>query len=98
MVFLHLVNVLKSSRWSSKNFLICLELRIFITYLLYISRCDLRSAFSLMFALQEAEAELFKGINGDKEQLSQHEYMRGISAWNFDLEALRRQEIGRAHV
>jgi serine/threonine-protein kinase OSR1/STK39 len=44
-----------------------------------------------MFALQEAEAELFKGINGDKEQLSQHEYMRGISAWNFDLEALRRQ-------
>ncbi|AAC18797.1 Contains similarity to Ste20-like kinase homolog from A. thaliana chromosome 4 contig gb/Z97336 [Arabidopsis thaliana] len=41
--------------------------------------------------LKEAEAELFKGINGDKEQLSQHEYMRGISAWNFDLEALRRQ-------
>ncbi|CAE5963677.1 unnamed protein product [Arabidopsis arenosa] len=41
--------------------------------------------------LKEAEAELFKGINGDKEQLSQHEYMRGISAWNFDLEDLRRQ-------
>ncbi|CAG7904271.1 unnamed protein product [Brassica rapa] len=41
--------------------------------------------------LKEAEAELFKGINGDKEQLSQHEYMRGISAWNFDLEDLRKQ-------
>lgn len=34
---------------------------------------------------------MFKGINGDKEQLSQHEYMRGISAWNFDLEDLRKQ-------
>ncbi|CAH2066566.1 unnamed protein product [Thlaspi arvense] len=41
--------------------------------------------------LKESEAELFKGINGDKEQLSQHEYMRGISAWNFDLEDLRKQ-------
>ncbi|KAF8049607.1 hypothetical protein N665_2171s0009 [Sinapis alba] len=41
--------------------------------------------------LKETEAELFKGINGDKEQLSQHEYMRGISAWNFDLEDLRKQ-------
>ncbi|KAG2321588.1 hypothetical protein Bca52824_014801 [Brassica carinata] len=39
----------------------------------------------------KTEAELFKGINGDKEQLSQHEYMRGISAWNFDLEDLRKQ-------
>ncbi|XP_009127793.1 serine/threonine-protein kinase BLUS1 isoform X1 [Brassica rapa] len=37
--------------------------------------------------LKEAEAELFKGINGDKE----HEYMRGISAWNFDLQDLRKQ-------
>ncbi|KAF3539025.1 hypothetical protein F2Q69_00020435 [Brassica cretica] len=33
------------------------------------------------------EAELFKGINGEKE----HEYMRGISAWNFDLQDLRKQ-------
>ncbi|XP_024008363.1 serine/threonine-protein kinase OSR1 [Eutrema salsugineum] len=41
--------------------------------------------------LKETEAELFKGINGDKEQLSQHEYMRGISAWNFDLEDLRKE-------
>ncbi|XP_010427820.1 PREDICTED: serine/threonine-protein kinase BLUS1 [Camelina sativa] len=41
--------------------------------------------------LKEAEAELFKGLNGDKEQLSQHEYIRGISAWNFDLEDLKRQ-------
>ncbi|KAJ0231939.1 Protein kinase superfamily protein [Hirschfeldia incana] len=41
--------------------------------------------------LKEAEAELFKGITGDKEQLSQHEYMRGISAWNFDLQDLRKQ-------
>ncbi|XP_010415721.1 PREDICTED: serine/threonine-protein kinase BLUS1-like isoform X1 [Camelina sativa] len=41
--------------------------------------------------LKEAEAELFKGLNGDKEQLSQHEYMRGISAWNFDLEELKTQ-------
>ncbi|CAH8337425.1 unnamed protein product [Eruca vesicaria subsp. sativa] len=41
--------------------------------------------------LKEAEAELFKGITGDKEQLSQHEYMRGISAWNFDLQELRKQ-------
>ncbi|KAF2596666.1 hypothetical protein F2Q68_00008767, partial [Brassica cretica] len=37
--------------------------------------------------LKEAEAELFKGINGEKE----HEYMRGISAWNFDLQDLRKQ-------
>ncbi|RID74833.1 hypothetical protein BRARA_B01912 [Brassica rapa] len=37
--------------------------------------------------LKEAEAELFKGINGEKE----HEYMRGISAWNFDLLDLRKQ-------
>ncbi|CAA7014342.1 unnamed protein product [Microthlaspi erraticum] len=41
--------------------------------------------------LKEVEAELFKGIDGDKEQLSQHEYMRGISAWNFDLEDLKKQ-------
>ncbi|CAF1907411.1 BnaC02g19800D [Brassica napus] len=37
--------------------------------------------------LKETEAELFKGINGDRE----HEYMRGISAWNFDLQDLRKQ-------
>ncbi|XP_010551577.1 PREDICTED: serine/threonine-protein kinase BLUS1 isoform X2 [Tarenaya hassleriana] len=44
--------------------------------------------------LKEKEAELFlqnRGINGDKEQLSQQEYMRGISAWNFDLEDLKKQ-------
>ncbi|CAN6844369.1 unnamed protein product [Brassica oleracea] len=37
--------------------------------------------------LKETEAELFKVINGDRE----HEYMRGISAWNFDLQDLRKQ-------
>ncbi|CAF2063783.1 BnaC06g31450D [Brassica napus] len=60
----------------------------------YLSRKILHGLFPLgdrFKKLKEAEAELFKGINGDKEQLSQHEYMRGISAWNFDLEDLRKQ-------
>lgn len=44
--------------------------------------------------LKEKEADLLaqnKAICGDKEQLSQQEYIRGISAWNFDLEDLKKQ-------
>ncbi|OVA17005.1 Protein kinase domain [Macleaya cordata] len=44
--------------------------------------------------LKEKEAEFLvqnKAMYGDKEQLSQQEYMRGISAWNFNLEDLRNQ-------
>ncbi|KAF8399707.1 hypothetical protein HHK36_015577 [Tetracentron sinense] len=32
-----------------------------------------------------------KAMYGDKEQLSQQEYIRGISAWNFNLEDLKKQ-------
>ncbi|KAJ4972949.1 hypothetical protein NE237_006123 [Protea cynaroides] len=32
-----------------------------------------------------------KVLNGDKEQLSQQEYIRGISAWNFNLDDLKAQ-------
>ncbi|KAK1398210.1 hypothetical protein POM88_008073 [Heracleum sosnowskyi] len=32
-----------------------------------------------------------KALYGDKEQLSQQEYIRGISAWNFNLEDLKNQ-------
>ncbi|XP_060669401.1 uncharacterized protein LOC107428669 isoform X6 [Ziziphus jujuba] len=44
--------------------------------------------------LKEKEANLLgqnKAMIGDKEQLSQQEYMRGISAWNFDLDDLKKQ-------
>ncbi|KAI3866060.1 hypothetical protein MKX03_025895 [Papaver bracteatum] len=44
--------------------------------------------------LKEKEAELLlqnKDMYGDKEQLSQKEYMRGISAWNFNLDDLKNQ-------
>ncbi|ONI30461.1 hypothetical protein PRUPE_1G252900 [Prunus persica] len=44
--------------------------------------------------LKQKEAEVFaqnEAIYGDKDHLSQQEYMRGISAWNFDLEDLKRQ-------
>ncbi|KAL1189837.1 Serine/threonine-protein kinase BLUS1 [Cardamine amara subsp. amara] len=41
--------------------------------------------------LKEVETALFKDLDGDEDKLSQHEYMRGISAWNFDLEDLKRQ-------
>ncbi|GMN41611.1 hypothetical protein TIFTF001_010830 [Ficus carica] len=44
--------------------------------------------------LKEKEADLLaqnKAMFGDKEQLSQQEYIRGISAWNFDLEDLKKQ-------
>ncbi|KAK9277605.1 hypothetical protein L1049_007150 [Liquidambar formosana] len=44
--------------------------------------------------LKEKEANLLvqnQAMYGDKEQLSQQEYMRGISAWNFDLEDLKKQ-------
>lgn len=44
--------------------------------------------------LKTKEADLLlhnKSLNGDKEQLSQQEYMRGISAWNFNLEDLKNQ-------
>ncbi|XP_057540243.1 serine/threonine-protein kinase BLUS1 isoform X2 [Amaranthus tricolor] len=44
--------------------------------------------------LKAKEADLLvqnKALYGDKEQLSQQEYIRGISAWNFNLEDLKRQ-------
>ncbi|XP_043706833.1 serine/threonine-protein kinase BLUS1-like isoform X2 [Telopea speciosissima] len=44
--------------------------------------------------LKAKEADILaqnKVLNGDKEQLSQQEYIRGISAWNFNLEDLRSQ-------
>ncbi|KAF3431273.1 hypothetical protein FNV43_RR26003 [Rhamnella rubrinervis] len=44
--------------------------------------------------LKEKEASLLeqnKDMVGDKEQLSQQVYIRGISAWNFDLEDLKKQ-------
>ncbi|XP_011047307.1 PREDICTED: serine/threonine-protein kinase BLUS1 isoform X2 [Populus euphratica] len=44
--------------------------------------------------LKAKEADLLvqnKDIYGDKEQISQQEYIRGISAWNFNLEDLKNQ-------
>eukprot|EP00268_Persea_americana_P062219 TRINITY_DN7962_c0_g1_i12.p1 TRINITY_DN7962_c0_g1~~TRINITY_DN7962_c0_g1_i12.p1 ORF type:complete len:710 (-),score=165.67 TRINITY_DN7962_c0_g1_i12:304-2433(-) len=44
--------------------------------------------------LKTKEADLLvqnKAMYGDKEQLSQQEYIRGISAWNFNLEDLKTQ-------
>ncbi|KAF3332773.1 serine/threonine-protein kinase BLUS1 isoform X1 [Carex littledalei] len=43
--------------------------------------------------LKEKEANIIhnKFANGDMEQLSQQEYMRGISGWNFNLEDLKAQ-------
>ncbi|XP_008782465.1 serine/threonine-protein kinase BLUS1 [Phoenix dactylifera] len=45
-------------------------------------------------ALKGQEANFLlqnKALSGDKEQLSQQEYIRGISAWNFNLEDLKTQ-------
>ncbi|ERN06673.1 hypothetical protein AMTR_s00058p00198540 [Amborella trichopoda] len=45
-------------------------------------------------ALKAKEADLLlqnKAMYGDKEQKSQHEYIRGISAWNFNLDDLKAQ-------
>ncbi|XP_073103390.1 serine/threonine-protein kinase BLUS1 isoform X1 [Elaeis guineensis] len=45
-------------------------------------------------ALKGKEANFLlqnKAVSGDKEQLSQQEYIRGISAWNFNLEDLKTQ-------
>ncbi|KAB1209169.1 Serine/threonine-protein kinase fray2 [Morella rubra] len=44
--------------------------------------------------LKKKEADLLvqnKALYGDKEHLSQQEYIRGISAWNFNLEDLKTQ-------
>ncbi|KAI3726017.1 hypothetical protein L1987_65814 [Smallanthus sonchifolius] len=44
--------------------------------------------------LKEKEAELLmqnKELYGEREHLSQQEYIRGISAWNFNLEDLKNQ-------
>ncbi|XP_076957967.1 uncharacterized protein LOC143633579 [Bidens hawaiensis] len=44
--------------------------------------------------LKEKDAELLmqnKELYGEKEQLSQQEYIRGISAWNFNIEDLKNQ-------
>lgn len=44
--------------------------------------------------LKEKEAEFFaqsESFYGDKDHLSQQEYIRGISAWNFDVDDLKRQ-------
>ncbi|MBA0589439.1 hypothetical protein Gorai_018186 [Gossypium raimondii] len=48
----------------------------------------------LVFMSQTKEADLLvenKALYEDKEQLSQKEYIRGISAWNFNLEDLKSQ-------
>ncbi|XP_029121882.1 uncharacterized protein [Elaeis guineensis] len=45
-------------------------------------------------ALKHKEAELFaqkKMLDGEKEEMSQNEYKRGISSWNFDIEDLKAQ-------
>ncbi|XP_020572099.1 serine/threonine-protein kinase BLUS1 isoform X2 [Phalaenopsis equestris] len=43
-------------------------------------------------ALKEREGDiLLNRVDDDKEQLSQREYIRGISAWNFNLEDLKSQ-------
>nr|XP_018679372.1 PREDICTED: serine/threonine-protein kinase BLUS1-like isoform X3 [Musa acuminata subsp. malaccensis] len=45
-------------------------------------------------ALKEKEEDLLaqkKMLDSDKEELSQREYKRGISAWNFDVEDLKAQ-------
>ncbi|KAL1215361.1 Serine/threonine-protein kinase BLUS1 [Cardamine amara subsp. amara] len=60
----------------------------------YLSRKILHGLFPLgdrFRMLKEVETALFKDLDGDEDKLSQHEYMRGISAWNFDLEDLKRQ-------
>ncbi|RZC72043.1 hypothetical protein C5167_035195 [Papaver somniferum] len=63
----------------------------------YVSKIILRDLSPLgdrYRTLKEKEAELLlqnKDIYGDKEQLSQKEYMRGISAWNFNLDDLKNQ-------
>ncbi|KAH6792133.1 Protein kinase superfamily protein [Perilla frutescens var. hirtella] len=44
--------------------------------------------------LKDKEADLLvqnKSLYGDKEHLSQQEYIRGVSAWNFNMEDLRNQ-------
>ncbi|KAK1423278.1 hypothetical protein QVD17_18576 [Tagetes erecta] len=43
--------------------------------------------------LKAKEADLLQNseLNGNKEHLSQQEYIRGISAWNFNLEDLKNQ-------
>ncbi|KAK9067291.1 hypothetical protein SSX86_014617 [Deinandra increscens subsp. villosa] len=44
--------------------------------------------------LKEKEAELLmqnKELYGDREHISQQEYIRGISAWNFNIEDLKNQ-------
>ncbi|KAB1222929.1 hypothetical protein CJ030_MR2G019448 [Morella rubra] len=44
--------------------------------------------------LKKKEADLLvqnKALYGDKEHLSQQEYIQGISAWNFNLEDLKTQ-------
>ncbi|XP_026660529.1 serine/threonine-protein kinase OSR1-like isoform X2 [Phoenix dactylifera] len=45
-------------------------------------------------ALKQKEADLFaqkKMLDGEKEEMSQNEYKRGISSWNFDMEDLKAQ-------
>ncbi|XP_044466320.1 serine/threonine-protein kinase BLUS1 isoform X2 [Mangifera indica] len=44
-----------------------------------------------MLKAREADLLQNKALYGDKEQLSQQEYIRGISAWNFNLEDLKSQ-------
>ncbi|KAK9935492.1 hypothetical protein M0R45_022594 [Rubus argutus] len=53
--------------------------------------CPLGDRFRM---LKKKEAAFFaqnEDVYGDKEHLSQQEYIRGISAWNFNLEDLKRQ-------
>ncbi|ONI19587.1 hypothetical protein PRUPE_3G286000 [Prunus persica] len=51
--------------------------------------------------LKAKEADLLvqnKALYGDKEHLSQQEYIRGISAWNFNLEDLKNQAALVSHI
>ncbi|XP_012849574.1 PREDICTED: serine/threonine-protein kinase BLUS1-like isoform X2 [Erythranthe guttata] len=63
----------------------------------YLSRTILESLSSLgerFRMLKAKEADLLvrnKALYEDKEHLSQQEYIRGISAWNFNLEDLKNQ-------
>nr|XP_043632000.1 serine/threonine-protein kinase BLUS1-like isoform X2 [Erigeron canadensis] len=63
----------------------------------YLERAILKGLSSLgdrFKVLKTKEADLLvqnKELYGDKEHLSQQEYIRGISAWNFNLEDLKNQ-------
>ncbi|KAK4392987.1 Serine/threonine-protein kinase BLUS1, partial [Sesamum angolense] len=60
----------------------------------YLARTILDEFLYNHIAFQDKEADILlqnKALYEDKEQLSQQEYIRGISAWNFNLEDLKNQ-------